>query len=189
MTIEIFGKSAHAGFRPEDGINAISILSNSLSKIKVGRINDKTTVNFGKLYGGLQRNSVPDYVNIIGEIRSLDSSEAINLLKEIEIIFNKEAKLLGGSIKLEFTEEIRAYSVDKNSDTVKKYEKVLNNLGLKKPKLITTFGGSDNNNLNKNGIEGIVISNGMNNCHTKEEYTSIDDLYKATLITLELMIN
>lgn len=189
FTIEIFGLSAHAGFHPEDGINAITILGNALAKIRVGRLNDKTLLNFGKVYGGLQRNSVPDYVNIIGEVRSLDKNEAIAILNNVRDIFNSEAKSLGGRISLEYDIKIEAYKVSDNSIVVRDYQRVLNKLGYAEPKLITTFGGSDNNNLNKNGIEGIVISSGMNQCHTVNEYTSISELIKSCEIVLELMLD
>ena len=187
FTIEIFGKSAHAGFSPEDGINAITILGNALSRIKVGRIDENTTLNFGKLYGGEQRNSIPDYVNIIGEIRSLNSDFALKLMDDITKVFNEEAKAYLGSIKVSFKEEIKAYSVSKDSNTIKKYNEVLNELGIGDIELITTFGGSDNNNINKNGIEGIVISNGTNKPHTVDEYIKIDDLNKTSEIVLKLM--
>lgn len=188
FTIEIFGKSAHAGFSPEDGINAVTILGNALSKIKAGRIDENTTLNFGKLYGGIQRNSVPDYVNIIGEIRSLDSNKAQSLMNDVIDIFNNEAKAIAGDVKVSFKEEIKAYSVSAESSVVKKYQDILTSLGFGEASLVTTFGGSDNNNINKNGIEGIVISNGMNKVHTTEEYIAVDDLYKTSEIVLNLMI-
>ena len=189
FTIEIFGLSAHAGFHPEDGINAITILGNALSKIKVGRLNEKTLLNFGKVYGGLQRNSVPDYVNIIGEVRSLDREEAIQTLDGVKAIFEEEALKIGGKIKLDYDVKIEAYNVKKDSDTVKDFINALSKLGYKGPELINTFGGSDNNNLNKHGIQGIVISSGMNLCHTVNEYTSVDELIKSIKIVLTLMLD
>jgi len=55
------------------------------------------------------------------------------------------------------------------------------------PKLIKTFGGSDNNNLNKYGIEGIVVANAMNNVHTVKEYFDINDLIKSINIAIKLI--
>ena len=59
-------------------------------------------------------------------------------------------------------------------------------LGIK-PECIDTFGGSDANRLNKNGIETIVLACGMENCHSTGEYTSIEELEKSTELTLRLM--
>lgn len=187
FTIEIFGKSAHAGFCPENGINAFTVLGEALSKIKVGRLNSNTTINFGKVSGGVQRNSIPDYVNLIGEIRSLDSNEALSLMDKVKNIFEEEANKINAKIKLTYKEEIKAYKVDENSDVVNRYKNALKDLGYKAPLLITTFGGSDNNNINKYGIQGIVISCGMNDCHTTSEYSNVDDLVKSSEITLKLM--
>ena len=108
-------------------------------------------------------------------------------MDDITKVFNEEAKTYLGSIKVSFKEEIKAYSVSKDSNTIKKYNEVLNELGIGDIELITTFGGSDNNNINKNGIEGIVISNGMNKPHTVDEYIKIDDLNKTSEIVLKLM--
>ena len=42
--------------------------------------------------------------------------------------------------------------------------------------LVETFGGSDNNSFAKNGIPGLVLSNGMYQAHSVNEYTTIKDL-------------
>ena len=42
--------------------------------------------------------------------------------------------------------------------------------------LYDTFGGSDNNSFAKNGIPGLVLSNGMYQAHSVNEYTTIKDL-------------
>ncbi|MBR6288774.1 MAG: hypothetical protein IKR19_05545, partial [Acholeplasmatales bacterium] len=67
------------------------------------------------------------------------------------------------------------------------YQKALDKLGYGKCNIIDTFGGSDNNNLNKNGIEGVVLSSAMNNVHTKEEYFYLEDFYKAAEIAIKLV--
>ena len=51
-----------------------------------------------------------------------------------------------------------------------------------------TFGGSDNNSFAKNGIEGLVLSNGMYNAHSTREYTTVDDLYKGAELIGQLIL-
>ena len=78
FNIKIKGKSAHAGFNPEEGINSLVILNKALNEIKLGKINENTTVNIGLINGGTGVNIVPDLIELKGEIISLDNDIAIN---------------------------------------------------------------------------------------------------------------
>ena len=42
--------------------------------------------------------------------------------------------------------------------------------------------------LQKNGIEGLVLSNGMYNAHSTREYTTVDDLYKGAELIGQLIL-
>lgn len=54
--IRINGRAAHAGFMPEEGINAIAAAAEAVSQIKQGRIENDTTVNIGEICGGTGTN-------------------------------------------------------------------------------------------------------------------------------------
>ncbi|MBO4799369.1 MAG: M20/M25/M40 family metallo-hydrolase, partial [Lachnospiraceae bacterium] len=75
-----------------------------------------------------------------------------------------------------------------NSETARHFIKAAEKTGLA-PKLITTYGGSDANRLNEQGIETIVLSCGMENAHTKNEYIEMDELEKSAELTLSLILN
>ena len=53
---------------------------------------------------------------------------------------------------------------------------------------VTTFGGSDNNILLANGITGIVMPAAMHRCHSREEYTSIQEMAAVAEITADLVL-
>lgn len=57
------------------------------------------------------------------------------------------------------------------------------------PRLISTYGGSDNDRYVKEGIRGIVVACAKNDCHSVSEYTTIDELEKSALLALHLMID
>src|SRR5690606_6220013 len=48
VTIHIYGKSAHAGVNPEDGISAIQVAAKAISRMPLGRIDAETTANIGR---------------------------------------------------------------------------------------------------------------------------------------------
>src|SRR5690606_15407779 len=70
IEMKFFGKKAHAGVEPEKGINAIMVAAQSIARMNTGRIDFETTVNLGKIEGGLATNIVPDEVTVIAEVRS-----------------------------------------------------------------------------------------------------------------------
>lgn len=187
FSVDVYGKSSHAGFEPEKGISSIIISSEAISKLKLGRIDNDTTANIGTINGGSGKNIVPYKTTVEGEIRSYDNDKAYELLSSIKKEFEDSAKKNGGNIEFNYVENIKAYEVSLDSYVVNKYKKALNTLNYGEASLIKTFGGSDNNNFNKNGIEGIVISNAMNNIHTTNEYFDLEELVKSINIVIQLM--
>ena len=73
------------------------------------------------------------------------------------------------------------------SKSVTDFQKACEILGFS-GELTGTFGGSDNNSFAKNGIEGLVLSNGMYNAHSTREYTTVDDLYKGAELIGQLIL-
>jgi len=184
--VSIEGKSAHAGFEPENGISAIMIASQAISGLKLGRVDAQTTVNIGTITGGTGKNIVPGHVMVQGEVRSLDRDAALSAVERIKSKFEGAAIQCGAKAFFTSEEMVRAYKVDENSFVIQRYAEALNTLGLGKPEIITSFGGSDNNNFCQHGIEGVVIANAMNNVHTVNEYFYIEDLVRSSEIVLRL---
>ena len=185
--ISVLGKSAHAGFNPEDGIHALKIASNAISRIPNGHVNNKTTVNFGTISGGEGRNIVPREVVITGEIRSFDHQDALKWSEHIKATFEEEAIKQQASIEYSDYVHIEAYKINEDEEVVTRFKDACGKLQLT-PRLISTHGGSDNNRFVKEGIRGIVVACAMNDCHSVSEYTTIDELEKSTLLALYLMI-
>ena len=82
---------------------------------------------------------------------------------------------------------LTAYETTLESKSVTDFQKACEILGFSGG-LTGTFGGSDNNSFAKNGIEGLVLSNGMYNAHSTREYTTVDDLYKGAELIEQLIL-
>lgn len=184
--IEVSGKASHAGFAPEQGINAIAVLAEVITRIKQGRIDEETTVNIGIIEGGKATNIVPDACRIQGEIRSYVHQKALSQLDVIENIVQELTAKAKAEYKLEKSIGSMAYQVEQNHPVVRRFEEACKELGVE-TQLISTFGGSDNNNFFRNGIMGIVLACGMNQVHSCQEYTDIGELVKCSNIVLKLM--
>lgn len=184
--INVIGKKSHAGFCPQLGVNAIEIAAAAISSIKQGWTDEETTVNIGKISGGVQGNIVSDECTLIGEIRSLRDSRAMEEWDKIKMVFEEAAVCRGGSVELLYEKQIEAYEIKEEEEVVRRFKKVCDAMGIK---AVThkTLGGSDNNHFVHNGIRGIVVACGMNEVHTTSEYTTTDQLEKSALLALGLM--
>ena len=70
MEFKVHGLEAHAGVCPENGLSAIKIAGDGISRMKLGRIDHETTANIGVIEGGMAVNIVPNLVVLKGEARS-----------------------------------------------------------------------------------------------------------------------
>ena len=182
------GKASHAGFAPEKGINALSVAADALANVRTGRVYNDITVNFGTIHGGSGRNIVPEHVEIEGEIRGLEHENALCEAELIREVFEKSAKKYGGKVTLTVTEHIHSYQVPERHAVVQRFLRVAREgMRCSRPECITTYGGSDANRLNENGIEAIVLACAMEKSHSTEEYTVLYELERSAELTLRLM--
>ena len=188
LRIGIHGRASHAGFAPEKGINALSVAADALANIRTGRVYENLTVNFGTIHGGSGRNIVPEDVFIEGEIRCLEHERGLCEADLIKEIFEKAAKHYGAKISFEVTQHIHSYGVSWQKSVVQRFLRAAKKTAKRtKPECITTYGGSDANRLNENGIETIVLACAMENSHALDEYTTIAELERSAELVLHLM--
>jgi len=85
--IDIEGKAAHAGNHYSDGIDANLEATYKLqSLVSLTNLNEGTTLNVGKMEGGIGANTISPHANLIFELRYKKESERDRVLKEIEKI-------------------------------------------------------------------------------------------------------
>ena len=183
----IRGLASHAGFAPEEGRHAILTASNAITRLKMGRINEDSVVNIGLINGGIATNIIPDFCEVKGEIRSYRQDEAEQLIHTVQNIFESAADEMGTSVDFSYRFDCYPYFHAEDRPVIRLFQEVCKEMGLS-GSLVPSFGGSDNNIFAKKGIEGIVVANGMNQCHSLDEYTSIDDLYQASVLAARLML-
>lgn len=184
---EILGKSAHAGFEPEKGIHAIRIMSEAIAALPQGHLDSETTFNIGYIGGGSQTNIVPASCICRGEVRSSCHETALAAAARAREVLEQIAAQYGASCRFETKIHIRAYQTEPSDICVRRFQKVCGELGLSGD-LTATFGGSDNNVFAQHGITGIVLSCGMNQVHTVQEYTSREELAAAAQMAAALCL-
>ena len=189
FSVTIRGKSAHAGFAPQEGIHAIKAAGDAIARISCGWADEYTSLNIGLIRGGTQSNIVPDLAVFSGEIRSLEHERALKMAEELRRIAEEIAAKYGASARTEITEQVRAYRTPEDAEAVKRFRRACHVLSLGDGKLIETFGGSDLNQFAQHGIQGLVVASAMQKVHTTEEYTTVQDLEKAAQLAVALVQN
>ncbi|MBQ6314664.1 MAG: M20/M25/M40 family metallo-hydrolase [Mogibacterium sp.] len=175
FTIKITGKAAHAGFEPENGINALQAAASAISKIQQGRLSPEMTLNIGTISAGIQTNIVPGECVCKGEVRGLDHEATLSAAKKVGETFRAEAEKIGASCDFDYTVHIRAYRTSEDAEVSKCFRRACKTMGLP-GNLVPTHGGSDNNMFAEKGIDGLVVSCGMQNVHATDEFALVEDL-------------
>lgn len=89
LKIEVHGIAAHAGLHPEQGISALCVTANAITNLRLGRLDEESTANFGLIHGGVATNIIPDHITIEGEVRSHSLTKLAKHTEEIKRTFQQ----------------------------------------------------------------------------------------------------
>ena len=186
IVVEIIGKAAHAGIEPEKGVSAIVAASKAIARMNLGRIDEETTSNIGRIEGGKARNIIPDYVIIKAEARSRNEEKLVAQVNHIKSIFEEEAAKLGAEVKFQSTREYSSFRWSVDDEIVKLAIAASNKIGLE-PAFADGGGGSDANVFNSVGIPAVLIGLGYEGVHSSSERVKISNIAKAAELAAALI--
>lgn len=187
LRITIKGAAAHAGFNPEDGINALKIAAAAINEVPLGRLDHETTSNFGLMKAGVAQNIVPALVTIEGEVRSHDQ-EKLNHYTEViantfeEVVKNHPEQIpeLGlPSTEFEIINDYPAMNLKKSDPVIQRIIKASEIAGQEQT-MVIGGGGSDANIFNGKGLPTAILACGMNKVHTVDEHCDLNDMVQIT---------
>ena len=184
--VTVTGRASHAGFAPENGINAIAVAAQAIAGIPQGHVDAETTCNIGTITGGTAKNIVPEQCICTGEVRGFSHEKVLQCIEKIRRFFADAAKAYGALFEMETQEILRSYCVPENSPVIKRFQRVCSSLGFA-GELRSTLGGSDNSNFLKAGISGIVLSCGMQRVHSTDEYITLQELVRGSELVAGLI--
>ncbi|MDR0266586.1 M20/M25/M40 family metallo-hydrolase [Paenibacillus sp.] len=186
IKMKIFGKSAHAGVNPEDGISAIQVASKAISRMKLGRLDHETTANIGKFAGGGPTNVVCDFVEVDAEARSIVQDKVERQIEHMREALESAASECGA--KCEFIGEIvyPAFNFDENDEVVKLAQRAIAKIGLTS-RTFHSGGGSDANIFNGMGVPTVNLALGYENIHTTKERIRAVDMAKAAEMVISII--
>jgi tripeptide aminopeptidase len=186
LRVRIEGRPAHAGVYPEKGISAIVAASRAISAMKLGRIDADTTANVGTIQGGTARNIVPAEVSMVCEARSRSQEKLDVQTAHMKALFEEFAEDMGAKAEVKVIEEYRSYNIGEDDPVMRIAVESAKAAGLE-PTLRASGGGSDGNIFNGHGVPTVVLSTGMQQIHTHDEFCTISDLVKNARWVLEVV--
>ncbi len=182
----IKGRSAHAGLNPEDGINAIAVAAQAISRMSLGRLDEETTANIGIISGGKAANIVPDSVLIEGEARSLNQTKFQQTLQEMLDILQKTGEENQAEIQLNLNNSNSGFSLDPECSICQLARQAAEALQIPfQP--VKSNGGCDANILNGLGLEMGNLAVGMREVHTTKEWIAEADLLAAAQLVAKII--
>jgi tripeptide aminopeptidase len=191
LTLTLKGLAAHAGIHPERGISALMVLAEALSHLRMGRIDEETTANWGVIKGGKATNIVMPELSLTGEIRSLNHDKLEKQLAHIreeldkavaKYTINRDTK---PEYNLEVSEHYYSFCLTERDLPVQLAIKAVRKLGME-PIIRSWGGGSDANVLNHYDLPTVNLAIGMDDVHGPREHISLYDLEKVVDILHEI---
>jgi tripeptide aminopeptidase len=187
MTYRVRGLAAHAGVRPEAGVNAIVAAAHGIARMKLGRIDFETTANIGVISGGTARNIVPDLCVLKGEARSHDEEKLNRQLAHMRMCLEHAAQETGATLEEPDLEaSYRRFHLPDDAPIVRIGWEAAQALGYE-PATEMGGGGSDANVFNEHGIPALICATGSEGAHTLEERLDIDAMVGCARWLVEII--
>jgi tripeptide aminopeptidase len=186
IEIIFHGKAAHAGESPENGISAIYLAAQAVSRMKLFRIDEETTANIGNIEGGGATNIIPALVRMNAEARSLNEGKLVQQVQQMKDVCQEVTTKFGGSTEIHNQRMYPSFLLGHDSMPVRLAEAAARSIGIL-PAFVKTGGGSDTNIYNSKGLTTVTLGIAERKPHTLEESMAVSDLVKTSELVLAII--
>jgi glutamate carboxypeptidase len=191
ITLEVKGKSAHAGVAPESGRNAAMEVAHQILQLgKLGHQEKGTTVNFTVLNAGTATNIIPDSAEARGDVRVSAPEEFDRVERDLSAV--SQAKLIPDTdIKVSLARNFPPMAKNAGTDALAaKAQAIYAEIG-RKLTLEGSGGAADVSfaaGVGTPSLDGLGIVGGE--IHTPNEYAEVESIvprfYLLTRLIMEL---
>jgi len=195
LDVRVHGREAHAGLRPDQGINAIRVAAEAIAAMRLGRLDEETTSSVGTIEGGSAVNVVPGLVRVRAEARSHDEGKLKAQVAHMQACFEAAAArhtvTVDGTrhearVEVEVTRQYSRMAVPADARLIGLLQEAGRRVGVE-VRTHRTGGGLDANVFNALGIQAVAIGCGQRAIHTPEEHCVLADVAAAAALTLEVL--
>lgn len=194
----ITGAAAHAGLHPERGINAIQLAARCLADLTLGRLDEESTANIGRITGGKATNIIPESVLVEGEVRSHSMNKLAAYSRQVEdtvqsVIDNwtpAPGAQLGVGVRpridFQLTLEYPAMHIERTASVLQRVDTAAARL-KREIRYERAGGGSDANIFTGKGLQTAIIGIGMDHVHSTEESIDLQDMARTAELVRSLL--
>ncbi|MBU2536833.1 MAG: M20/M25/M40 family metallo-hydrolase [Proteobacteria bacterium] len=194
----ITGAAAHAGLHPERGVNAIQLAARCLADLTLGRLDEESTANIGRITGGKATNIIPESVLVEGEVRSHSMNKLAAFSRQIEDTVQSTidnwtpatgAQLGVGvrpRIDFQLTLEYPAMHIERTASVLQRVDTAAARL-KREIRYERAGGGSDANIFSGKGLQTAIIGIGMDHVHSTEESIDLQDMVRTAELVGSLL--
>jgi tripeptide aminopeptidase len=186
MEVRFHGRAAHSGMYPEEGRSAIAAAARAIADLRLGRIDEETTVNVGTIQGGTAGNIVPEWCTFLAEARSHDERKLADVVQEMLDAISFAAGLEDCEVETEMHKSYSGYRFKRDDEVVRLAHTALERAGYT-PSYGLSGGAADANVFNERGLQCLNLANGMQDIHTPDERIAVEDLDGMVEVTLALL--
>jgi tripeptide aminopeptidase len=186
INVEIRGRAAHAGIRPEEGRSAIAAAAGAIATLDLGRLDSETTANVGVIAGGTAANVVPERCSVTAEVRGLSEERVETVVSDMIDRFQDAADAAGCDLDVTVERLFRGYRSRPRAPHIVRAERALEQCGYE-PRHIITGGGSDANAFEADGFVCANLANGTERNHEPGERVSVDALEGMLEVAIALV--
>lgn len=194
----ITGAAAHAGLHPERGINAIQLAARCLADLPLGRLDEESTANIGRITGGKATNIIPENALVEGEVRSHSMEKLADFSRQIKDTVQATidnwtptpgAQLGVGvhpRVDFQLTLEYPAMQIERTASVLQRVDKAAARL-KREIRYERAGGGSDANIFNGKGLQTAIIGIGMDHVHSTDESIDLQDMVRTAELVASLL--
>jgi tripeptide aminopeptidase len=186
LRLGFLGRAAHAGINPEYGRSAIEAAGRAISRIRLGRLDDGSTVNVGVIQGGTAHNVVAERCALTIDVRTRKQERTLQLIEEILATAQAAAAKCGCRVEAEAEEKYRDYRFEGDEPVVALARSALASLGTT-AQPVDGGGGADASIFNARGIPCLNLGSGMRDVHTNGESITVADIHALVELTLAIV--
>jgi tripeptide aminopeptidase len=186
LEVRFHGRASHSGMYPEEGRSAIAAAARAIADLRLGRVDEETTANVGRIHGGTAGNIVPEWCTFHAEARSHDERKLADIVQEMLDAITFAAGVSECEVETSVQKSYRGYRFRRDDLPVRLAAAALESTGFT-PTYALSGGAADANVFNERGIRCVNLANGMANIHTPEESIAVADLEAMVEVTLALV--
>lgn len=189
FTAEFVGKASHAGVAPEQGVSAIEAASLAIARMReqdvLGAVGEYCASNIGTISGGSANNVVAPSCTVTGECRAIEREAVERVRETMDAAMREAAARLGASVDVDWKLEYPGYLISDEAPVVQLFSRAVRGMGLE-PRTFLSTGGTDANRFIDLGVAPLVVSTGMTNFHSVDEYLKVEDLNNTARLAIAL---